>query len=75
MDSIQGLKLFELEAYWGTSDGTLMHGTITVSASDVFDAVNHAFQFRLIPESRDDWFSACARPEYFCDHYDVEIVD
>ncbi len=65
---------FELEAYWGTSEGVLMHGTITVFAKSVAMALGKARSMRLAPSDPRDHFSSCARNEYFEDHYDVDSL-
>ena len=65
---------FDLEAYWGTRSGTLMHGTITVCAPSVEDAITWAFSNHLKPRDQTDHYPACARAEYFVGHYDVEEI-
>ena len=65
---------FEIEAYWGTPEGVLMHGTIYVEADSMEEALELARTECRIPPNSEDHDTACARPEYFEDHYDVEPI-
>lgn len=65
---------FELEAYWGSPRGKLWHGTISVKANSIEEALREARAERLKPTNKMDHFDSCARDEYFEDHYDVEIL-
>lgn len=62
-------KLFELEIYWGTPGGALLHGTVQIEADDLAEAELLCWRYQTKPDYDD---LACARHEYFEDYYDVE---
>lgn len=71
---MKGDFVFEVEAYWGSENGSLRRGTVEVVARTVSEAMSIARATRLIPTDRDSHDLACAGAEYFQDHYDVEQI-
>ena len=65
------MPTFEFEIYWGTKTGTLLHDTLEIETSDFAEAESTVYRDQPIPKPG---FAACAREEYFEDHYDAEFL-
>lgn len=66
------MHTYLFEAYWGSERGQLMHGTISVVAETEDTARRLALRNRIIPADEQEISLACAPPEYYDDHYDIE---
>lgn len=68
------MNKYDFEVYWGTPDGTLMHGTISVEAENEDQGYNKVYNAKMIPANEKDQFPACEDESYDENFFTVEYL-